>query len=103
MALTGLHITFGYAGTNPTPIQTSSVFRVSSSETIAAAGTSTTSAPAFNRYSGEPIARVTASAAAFVAFGTSPNATSGARIYLNALETKDFVVRPGDKIAWIAA
>ncbi len=108
MALAGVHCAFGYAGVRGViggvGVQsTLSLFRINNSETLATAGTTTAVAPAVDPYAGEPVARVTASADSFVSFGASPDASTGARDFIPALETRDFVVKPGDKMAWVAA
>lgn len=108
MALTGIHIEFGFGGTAGARVGPSSnailpLLQVVDSETVTAAGTSTKSVPDGYNASGQPIARVTAAVASFVAFGATPNATTGARVYIGAGETRDYVVKSGDRVAWIAA
>lgn len=39
----------------------------------------------------------------FVSFGAAPDASTGPRDFVPALETRDFVVKPGNKMAWVAA
>ena len=108
MAFSGVHVAFGYAGvrgvlTTVGP-SASSIFRIVSSENVTAAGKSTAVAPTdANTFFGEPVARVTAAADSFVAFGAAPDASTGARDFIPAGETRDYVVKAGDKMAWVAA
>lgn len=107
MAFAGVHVAFGYAGSRGVKtigeVSTQALFRIVSSETVTAAGTSTAVAPVASSSLGEPIARVTAAADSFVAFGAAPNASTGVRDIIPAGETRDYVVNVGDKMAWVAA
>jgi hypothetical protein len=40
---------------------------------------------------------------AFIAVGTNPNATTGARIFVPAGTRVEVYVQPGDKLAWVVA
>lgn len=104
MALSGLHVLC--AATGPSSKKGVNVQLPSAmlwSETIASAGTTTHSASAPQGDYGPIIFEVTASADSFVAIGLTPNASSGARAFVPANTPTDFIVKSGDKLAWIAA
>lgn len=108
MAFAGLHVAWGFAGSkqNPSinPKQEYGVLhKPETSETIAAAGTSTSVAPTANGNAGPPLASIIASADSWVAFGAAPDATTGARVLMQAGVPREFYVTPGDKVAFILA
>lgn len=107
MAFTGAHVVFGYAGSRGVRVvgdtSPQSLFRMVSSETLASAGTTTITAPVVSSSLGEPIARVSVAADSFVAFGATPNASTGTRDFIPAGETRDYVVSAGEKMAWVTA
>ncbi len=108
MALSGVHITFGYsAGGNIGG--TLLVYKATSSQTMASATTSTVTAPAqgtsFGDIALQPTCSISASAPIYYALGPTPDATSGARRYFDpttvAAGSIDVYCDPGDKLAWI--
>lgn len=104
MAFSGLHVTCGYAGGsvarhNDMPI----LGKISWSQTMASADTTTQSAPAVDDTRGDPMFQVIASADSYVAIGAAPNASTGARVLVLASERVEFYAEPGDKLAWVAA
>lgn len=107
MAFAGIHVEFGYGGGRGVIVNdgksAQSLFRLVSSENKTTAGTTTASAPVVDSFSGEPIARVYALADSWIAFGSAPNASVEPRAFIPAGETRDYVVKYGDKVAWIAA
>ena len=101
MALSGMHIVFGWgnaSGRRNEPF----LLKPASSETMANAGTSTITAPATGS-NGLPIAYLRASADCYAAAAAAPNATSGTRVFVPANVDFVFYVNPSDKIAWILA
>lgn len=104
MAFSGLHVTCGYAGSFTNRNTTLSLLgKVVWSQTFASAGTTTNSAPAASDAAGDPMFQVRASADSFVAIGPTPNASTGARIFVPAGERVEFYGQPGDRLAWVAA
>lgn len=112
MALSGVHICFGFSsvGTNNSlQGQSSLVFNAVSSQTMAAATTSSISAPVSPNSEKQPVLSISASAAIFYATGPNPDASgSGSyprRYYDPAASSgrEDIFVNPGDKFAWVAA
>ena len=98
MALTGLHVWCGYAG-SPQGLLGKGVW----SQTMASAGTTTQAAPSATTPQGPPMFQVRASADAFVAIGAAPNATTGTRVFVPAGERVEFYAEAGDKLDWIPA
>jgi hypothetical protein len=105
MALSGLHVTAGYAGPSYRRDKgvNSLLGRIVSSETLATAGTTTLVAPLDSEAMGLPIFRIQASADSWIAIGKAPNASTGPRTLIRANEEYDVYVEPGDKLAWIGA
>jgi len=108
MAFAGIHVEFGYgggrgvtAGVNGQSAQ--SIFRLISSENLTAAGTTTATASVVSGFSGEPVARIYALADAWIAFGAAPDASAEPRTFVPAGETRDYVVKAGDKADWVVA
>ena len=105
MALSGLHVAHCYGGSfgakdNEIPLVGQLVW----SQTMASAATTTQAArePAPTD-AGQAIFRVISSADAWVSIGSNPDATSGARYYVQALTEYDFAVMASDKLAWVLA
>lgn len=108
MAFAGISVEFGYAGargvkTGVDGRSAQSLFRLVSSENVTTAGTTTATAPSVTEFGGEPIARIYALSDSWVAFGTTPNASANPRAFIPAGETRDYVVKAGEKVAWVAA
>jgi hypothetical protein len=109
MALTGVHIEFGTGSSGDSTMLATPVLRgvLSLSQTMASAGTSTIAAPGVAGVAGDgyrPILSLSASAPIFFAVGPTPDATNGARRYMDpANGGVDIFVNPGDKVAWILA
>lgn len=101
MALSGLHVACGFAG-GPNGANQPLLSNLSWSQTMAAPGTTDNGAPEGSG-NGQPVMQFRASADAFVAVGRTPNAVSGARIFVPAGETVSIYVSAGDKAAWVAA
>src|SRR4051794_3066466 len=102
MALSGLHVACGFIG-ETRRYDTSSLFgHVAWAQTLGSPGTTAQAAPASGAL-GDPVFQVRASADAYVAAAPSPDASSGARIFVPANETVTLYVSPGDKLAWVAA
>lgn len=110
MALSGVHVTFGYCADSAIYKSSATLPYVAvSHETMASPATSSKSAPAQLASSAlgkSPVLMsVSASAAIFYVVGPSPNINTDARRYydpaLNARE--DIFVNAGDKIAWTFA
>lgn len=107
MALSGLHVTCGFAGeprgsASSIPLLGAAVW----SETMANPGTTTMEAPpapSMPALAGRPVFSVRASADAWIAVGPNPDAAAGPRRYLAANTDFDFFVEPGHKLAWTAA
>ncbi|MET4233375.1 hypothetical protein QA633_43640 [Bradyrhizobium barranii] len=105
MALTGVHITFGYsiADAGDRPSGTALPFSATASDTMVAAGTSTKTAPQANPGQ-RPMLSITATLAIFYATGPNPDPVAGPRRYYDpAFGTNDIFVNAGDKFAWVAA
>lgn len=103
MAFSGLHASCHFVGgegfgKEMVPIPSQPVW----SETMASAATSANvvagSDPVFK---GRPMIRVRASADSYVSFAVSPNASTGARVFIAANTDYDFFVKVGDRLAWI--
>lgn len=108
MALSGVHIVFGYTQDGTTKESSSPLpFSAQSSQTMASAATSTISAPAALASGQKPLLSINASAAIFYATGAAPDASGNAgyprRYYDPANGREDIFVEPGDKFAWILA
>jgi hypothetical protein len=109
MALAGVHIELGSASGGDDSQLAVPVLRgvISSSQTMATAGTSTIVAPGVAGVPGNgyrPLFSISASAPIFFAVGPTPDATAGARRYMDpANGGVDVFVNPGDFIAWILA
>lgn len=107
MALTGVHITFGYliSDAGDRPSGTALPFNATASDTMAAAGTS--SKTASQGLPGQrPMLSISAAAPIFYAIGPTPDATNGPRRYFDPAargNREDIFVNAGDKFAWIAA
>lgn len=102
MALSGIHITFGYsASSNPYGHAPAVLpFQSVSSQTMASPGTSSISAPA--AIGGQqPMLSISGSAAAFYVVGPAPDITNGPRRYFDPqFGREDIIVNPGDGFAW---
>jgi hypothetical protein len=112
MALSGLHVACSFAGgpgwgRHPMPLLGAPAW----SELLAAPGTTTNDADIGVVNSGnadltggvaQPVMTVRCSLDAWVAFGPAPNASTGARVFVEANVDYSFFVNPGDKLAWIA-
>ncbi|WP_156918410.1 hypothetical protein [Bradyrhizobium sp. Cp5.3] len=110
MALSGVHIAWSYCTTGAVPGSNqvnknpaTLPYKTVSSETMASAATSTSSAPAPSS-DGRPLLSIASSAAIFYAVGASPNASASPRRYFDPTNGPiDIYVDSGDKFAWIAA
>jgi hypothetical protein len=107
MALSGVHITFGYSNSGGSELP----YTATSSELMAAATTSTVFAPSppaprsvDRNTTYLPLLSISASAAIFYAVGPNPDSTNGPLRYMDpAFGREDIFVNPGDKFAWVAA
>ncbi|RIY00231.1 hypothetical protein D3218_13175 [Aureimonas flava] len=105
MALSGLHVAFGYAGfAGPLSARAAALARKPvSSQTLASAGTSTIVAPPVEVSSGSAIVSLRCSQDAWIAVGSAPDATNGPRRFLAANTDLDLLCSENDRVAWIAA
>jgi hypothetical protein len=109
MALKGVHIEIGVGSDGDDTRLGVPVLRsaIAACQTMASAGTSTIAAPGVAGVSGNgyrPILSISASAPIYFAVGPTPDATNGARRYMDpANGSVDVFVNPGDFIAWILA
>lgn len=105
MALSGVHVACGYVGGAGRNLQVQALMKKPVwSETLAAAGTTTNVAPtSVDQSVGDPCFEIRSSLDVFVAISSGPNATTGARLFVPANETRNVFCAPGDKLAWIAA
>jgi hypothetical protein len=109
MPLSGVHLEFGVGSDGDDTRLGVPVLRSvnAASQTMASAGTSTVAAPGVAGVSGNgyrPILSISASAPIYFAVGPTPDATNGARRYMDpANGSVDVFVNPGDKVAWILA
>lgn len=104
MALSGMHVACGYAGSSTNRWATlSAIGRTIWSETLASPGTTTNTAPASSDTAGDPIFQVRSTVDSFVSLGPVPNASSGPRQFVAAATEYTFYAQPGDKLAWVAA
>jgi hypothetical protein len=105
MPLTGVHIEFGVSSDGDDTRLGVPVLRsaIAACQTMASAGTSTIVATGSgNGY--RPILSISASAPIYFAVGPTPDATNGARRYMDpANGSVDVFVNPGDVVAWILA
>jgi hypothetical protein len=105
MPLTGVHIEFGVSSDGDDTRLGVPMLRsaIAACQTMASAGTSTIVATGSgNGY--RPILSISASAQIFFAVGPTPDATNGARRYMDpANGSVDVFVNPGDVVAWILA
>lgn len=106
MALSGVHISCGYTG--PAYGREHSVSLLSEcvwSQTMASAGTTTSSSPVESPLAGAPAFSIISTVDIYFAIGTAPDATSGPRRFLQANTPIDvFGKRSGGEfVAWIAA
>lgn len=106
MALSGVHVTFGYGIAASPYVQGGAVlpFNAMSSETMASPATSTKSAPSEVGVGGRPMISISASAAIFYVTGAAPDINNGPRRYYDpTFGREDIFVNAGDKIAWTTA
>jgi hypothetical protein len=109
MALAGVHIEFGAACDGDDTRLGVPVLRsvIAASQTMATAGTSTIVVPGVPGVAGNgyrPILSISASSPIVFAVGPTPDATNGARRYMDpANGGVDVFVNPGDKVAWVLA
>lgn len=103
MALAGVHITFSAfaGGFGNGTADTILPYKPALSQTMAAAGTSTISAPT-NRNNDKALCTLYASAAIFYAIGPAPDINAGPLRYYDPAwgRGEDIFVDPGDKVAW---
>ena len=104
MALTGLHVACGYAGSQSQRWASMALIgKTIWSETLTTAGTTTNVAPAASDIAGDPIFEVNSAADAFVSIGKTPDAVNGTRQFVCGGQDYSFYAQPGDKLAWAAA
>ena len=104
MALTGLHVSAGYAGSATHRYASAKILgRQLWSQTLATAGTTANTAPASRDTEGDPIFQIAASVDAFVAIGPNPDATNGARIFVRANTDWTAYAQQGDRLSWVPA
>lgn len=105
MALAGMHIVFGYAGSNTDRQSGALLFTPYSSENKVTAGSTTITAPPSSQALGQPMVQCYPVADSFAAAGAAPNAANDTlpRVFCPAGQRTEFFVQPGDKISWAAA
>jgi len=104
MALTGLHVACGFAGSMSQRYTSKALLgKLVWSEAPASGVTSTNAAPASSDVAGDPVFRINAAADSWVSIGKTPDATTGTRFLVRAGSDYDVYTQPGDKLQWIAA
>ncbi|MBX4989558.1 hypothetical protein [Rhizobium lentis] len=104
MALTGLHVVCGYAGSQSQRYTSQALLgKISWSEAPASGVTSTNAAPAATDIAGDAIFRINAAADSWVSIGPTPDATAGTRFLVRAGADYDVYAQQGYKLQWIAA
>ena len=104
MALSGLHVVAGYAGSSSQRHLSQPLLgRIKWSETLATAGTSALGAPENSDREGQPVFRLRSSADAWIAIGRTPNASASPRLAIPANTDIDIFVEPGERVAWVPA
>lgn len=103
MALSGVHIVAGYAGSFRREKSQAILGKIAWSESPANGVTTTGSAPTVHDTLGQPVFRLRTSADAYFAIGVTPNATSGPRVFVPANTDYDVFADAGDKVQWVPA
>lgn len=106
MAFSGLHVVCAYAGSSaPQSRVASTLGRPIWSETLPTAGTTGNVAPAADTISGlgDAVFHIRASADSYASIGSSPNASTGTRVFVPAGEFVTVYTKKDDKLAWVAA
>jgi hypothetical protein len=105
MALTGVHVVFGYvtATVGDRSVGPSLPFNATASATMTSAGTASVAA-ADNKPGQRPVLSISASAPIFYATGPNPDPANGPRRYFDPSASvggrEDIFVNGGDKVAW---
>jgi hypothetical protein len=107
MAVAGLHVVCGlpaepYGFSEPMVVLPLLEAAAAWSETLGSPSTTAKVAPVGRNYR-PPVFSIRSSIDAWVATGAAPNATTGPRRYIPANTDYDLIVRPGDRLAWVAA
>jgi len=104
MALTGLHVACGFAGSQSARYTSQAILgKIVWSEAPASGVTSTNAAPAATDIAGDALFRINAAADSWVSVGKAPDATNGTRFLVRAGSDYDIYCQQGDKFQWIAA
>lgn len=104
MALSGIHIVAGYAGSIVSRDKSQPILgRIIWTETLITPGTTTNAAPLPSDAEGQPIFRLRCSIDAYVSIGKAPDATSSPRFFLPANTDYDVFPDSGLKLAWVPA
>lgn len=103
MALNGVHIVAGYAGSFRREKSQAILGKVIWSEAPATGVSTTNGAPGVHDTLGQAVLRLRSSADAYFAIGAAPNATTGPRIFVPANTDVDIFADAGDKVQWVAA
>jgi hypothetical protein len=103
MALNGLHVAAGYAGSYRRDKSQPILGKIIWSEAPASGAATTNVAPAFSDVFGQPVFRFRSSADVYVSIGPAPNPAASPRILVPAGTDYDVFAEPGDKVAWSAA
>jgi hypothetical protein len=104
MALTGLHVACGFAGSQSQRWTSQALLgKLVWSEAPASGVTSTNVAPAATDIAGDAVLRINAAADSWVSIGKTPDATAGTRFLVRAGSDYDVYAQQGDKFQWIAA
>jgi hypothetical protein len=103
MALTGLHVLSGYAGSIRREKSQPILGKIIWSEAPASGVATTNVAPALSDVLGQPVFRFRSAVDAYVSIGPTPNPAANPRILVPANTDYDVFADPGDKVAWSAA
>lgn len=102
MALSGVHIVAGYAGSFRREKSQAILGKVAWSESPGTGVSTTGVAPAVHDTLGQPIFRLRSSVDAYFAIGPAPNAATGPRVFVPANTDYDVFADAGDKVQWVA-
>lgn len=104
MALTGLHVICGFAGSSVHRDKSEAILgRVAWSEQPESGVATTNAAPGARDAEGQAIFRIRAAADSWVSVGTAPNPSTGTRFLVAAGTDYDVFADEGDRLKWIAA
>lgn len=105
MAFSGMHIVFGYAGSNTNRNTGAELLTPVASENLTSAGTTTKAAPPASGALGQPMVQLRAAADSWASIGPNPNAANDTvvRVLVPAGQPVEVYCNPGDRVAWASA